>query len=171
MDISSRMLTDDYRFWSAGMDTLSREIQIQLRLFNLEGRLLSSMEPSDFYLLQKRSKVSKTWHIQVLDRTNPTGLWFFGYAGESLYSKLEKDQIYPTLFYATRNPNPQDVRMYLQPVNDRRKLFRSFMLEPRENQVYAVDTFGRVSKMPLQEAARAIAHTSFSFASEPYGSH
>lgn len=168
MDISSRMLTDDYRFWSTAMDGLSREIQIQLRLFNLEGRLLSSMEPSDFYLLQKRSKVSKTWHIQVLDRSNPTGLWFFGYVGDNLYSKLERDQIYPALFYATRNPNPQDVRMYLQPINDRRKMFRSFMLEPRENQVYSVDTFGRVSKMSIQEAARNIAHTSYSFVSEPY---
>ena len=42
------------------------------------------------------------------------------------------------------------------------------MLEPRENQVYAVDTFGRVSKMSLNEAARTIAHTSYSFVSEPY---
>lgn len=168
MDISSRVLTDDYKFWSTAMDSLSREIQIQLKLFNLEGRLLSFMEPSDFYLLQKRSKVSKTWHLQVLDRSNPTGLWFFGYVGDSLYSKLERDQIYPALFYATRNPDPQDVRMYLQPINDRRKLFRSFMLEPRENQIYAEDTFGRVAKMSMQEAARAIAHTSYSFASAPY---
>lgn len=168
MDISSRMLTDTYKFWSTAMDSFSREVQIQLKLFNLEGRLLSSMEPSDFYLLQRRSKVSKTWHLQVLDRSSPTGLWFFGYVGDSLYSKLERDQIYPALFYATRNPNPQDVRMYLQPINDRRKLFRSFMLEPRENQIYAVDTFGRVSKMTMQEAARAIAHTSYSFTSEPY---
>jgi len=85
-----------------------------------------------------------------------------------LYAKLERDQIYPALFYATKNPIPQDVRMYVQPINDRRKLFRSFMLEPRENQVYAVDTFGRVSRMSILEAARTIAHTSYSFVSEPY---
>lgn len=168
MDISKRMLTDDYKFWSVAMDGLSREIQVQLRLFNLEGKILSAMEPSDFYLLQRRSKVSKTWHIQILDKASPAGLWFFGYVGDGLYSKLEKDQIYPTLFYATKNPNPQDVRMFLQPVNDRRKLYRSFMLEPRENLVYAVDTFGRVSKMSIPEAARSIAHTSYSFVSEPY---
>jgi len=167
MDISARMLTDDYTYWSAGMDGFSREIQIQLKLFNLEGQLLSSMEPSDFYLLQRRSKVSKTWHLQITDRANPAGLWFFGYVGDKLYSKLEKDQIYPSLIFATKNPNKSDVRMYIQPVNDRRESFRSFMLEPRENRVYAVDAFGRVSKLMIVEAARAIAQTSYIFASEP----
>lgn len=168
MDISARMLTDDYKFWSTAMDSLSREIQIQLKLFNLEGSLLSAMEPSDFYLLQRRSKVSKTWHIQVLDRTIPTGLWFFGYVSDGLYAKLEKDQIYPALFYATRNPNLNDARMFVQPLDDRRKAFRSFMLEPRENQVYAIDTYGRASKMTISEAAKHIALTSYSFVSEPY---
>lgn len=166
MDISARMLTDDYTYWSAAMDGFSREVQVQLKLFNLEGILLSSMEPSDFYLLQRRSKVSKTWHIQVSDRSNPVGLWFFGYIGDKLYSKLEKDQIYPSIMFATRNPNQKDVRMFIQPSNDRRINFRSFMLEPRENRVYAVDTFGRVTRMTISEAARAIAQTSYSFATE-----
>jgi Fic family protein len=167
MDISARILSDDYTYWSAAMDALSKQVQVQLKLFNLEGTLLSSMEPSDFYLLQRRSKVSKTWHIQISDHGFPTGLWFFGYVGDSLYSKLEKDQIYPSLMFATKNPNPKEVRMYLQPSNDKRKNFRSFMLEPRENKVYAVDSFGRVTKMLISEAAQAIAHTSYSFASDP----
>jgi Fic family protein len=161
-DIDLR-LSGEYRVWKTAVDDWTQEALVQLRLTNLTAEKVGELQPSDFKQLQKGKAASNAWYLMVKNKDGKTvSLWYFGYPPGFVMTKVEKDEIYPTLFCLVPDDRPSPVRPFRAPRDSQeiaRGLVTSIMIEPTAGKafVWGDDKF----KIPLQKVDQKLAAISF----------
>lgn len=172
-DIDLR-LSGDYRVWKAAVDEWTEEAMVQLRLTNLTAEKVGELQPSDFKQLQKGKSASNAWYLIVKNRDGETiSLWYFGYPPGFVMTKVEKDEISPTLFCLVPDDRPNPIRPFRSPRDSRelsRGLVTSIMIEPisRKAYIWGDDKFlVPLRKVDDRSAAIAFAKTCMEYALKP----
>jgi hypothetical protein len=100
-------------------------------------------------------------------------LWYFGYPPGFVMTKVEKDEIYPTLFCLVPDDRPNPVRPFRSPRDSRdpaRGLVTSIMVEPtsRKAYIWGDDKFMvPLKKVEDKTSAIAFAQTCMEYALNP----
>ena len=172
-DIDLR-LSGEYRVWKAAVDEWTQEAMVQLRLTNLTAEKVGELQPSDFKQIQKGKSASNAWYLMVKNRDGETvSLWYFGYPPGFVMTKVEKDEIFPTLFCLVPDNRPNPVRPFRSPRDSRdaaRGLVTSIMIEPTARKVYVWgdDKFlVPLKKVDDRTAANLFAKTCMEYALRP----
>ena len=172
-DIDLR-LSGEYRVWKAAVDEWTQEAMVQLRLTNLTAEKVGELQPSDFKQIQKGKSASNAWYLMVKNREGETvSLWYFGYPPGFVMTKVEKDEISPTLFCLVPDDRPNPVRPFRSPRDSRqaaRGLVTSIMIEPTSSKAYVWgdDKFlVPLKKVDVRTASIAFAKTCMEYALNP----
>ena len=161
-DIDLR-LSGSYRVWKAAVDEWTQEAIVQLRLTNLTAEKVGELQPSDFKQIQKGKAASNAWYLMVKNKDGETvSLWYFGYPPGFVMTKVEKDEISPTLFCLVPDNRPNPIRPFKSPRDSKepgRGLVTSIMIEPtaRRAYIWGDDKF----LVPLKKVEDKIAAVSF----------
>jgi fido (protein-threonine AMPylation protein) len=102
-----------YKRWSETMDAFIGEVEARLLLSQIGLRRVGSLSPSDFDLLQKRNRSGNAWFAHASRSGGRDLLLWFGYSSNQLARDLERDQTFPSIFLAERDPDPKPRRRYL----------------------------------------------------------
>lgn len=172
-DIDLR-LSGEYRVWKVAVDEWTQEAMIQLRLTNLTAEKVGELQPSDFKQIKKGKSASNAWYLMVKNRDGETvSLWYFGYPPGFVMTKVERDEISPTLFCLVPDDRPNPVRPFKAPRDSKessRGLVTSIMIEPtsRKAYVWGDDKFlVPLNKVEDKTAAIAFAKTCIEYALSP----
>jgi len=168
-DIDLR-LSGEYRLWKASVDEWTEKVLVEIRLTNLVAERVGDLQPSDFKQLQKGKSASNAWYLMVKDKSGKTVcLWYFGYPPGFVATKVEKDELYPTLFCLVPDNTPSPVRPFRSPRDSGRRVVSSVMIEPTSHKAYIWGDGGMVplKKVDLEYSANAFAKTCMEFALEP----
>ena len=172
-DIDLR-LSGEYRVWKAAVDEWTQEAMVQLRLTNLTAERVGELQPSDFKQIQKGKAASNAWYLMVKNKEGESvSLWYFGYPPGFVMTKVERDEISPTLFCLVPDDRPNPVRPFRSPRDSKesgRGLVTAIMIEPTENKAYVWgdDKFlVPLKKVPDKTAALAFAKTCMEYALSP----
>jgi len=172
-DIDLR-LSGEYRIWKAAVDEWTQEAMVQLRLTNLTAEKVGELQPSDFKQIQKGKAASNAWYLMVKNKEGHTvSLWYFGYPPGFVMTKVEKDEISPTLFCLVPDDRPNPVRPFRAPRDSKepgRGLVTSIMIEPIASKAYVWgdDKFMvPLRKVSDKAAALAFAKTCMDYALNP----
>jgi Fic family protein len=172
-DIDLR-LSGEYRVWKAAVDEWTQEAMVQLRLTNLTAEKVGELQPSDFKQIQKGKSASNAWYLMVRNKDGETvSLWYFGYPPGFVMTKVEKDEISPTLFCLVPDNRPNPVRPFKSPRDSREKprgLVTAIMIEPTSGKAYVWgdDKFlVPLKKVDDRTAAIAFAKTCMEYALKP----
>ena len=138
-DIDLR-LSGEYRVWKSAVDEWTQEAMVQLRLTNLTAEKVGELQPSDFKQIQKGKSASNAWYLMVKNKEGETvSLWYFGYPPGFVMTKVEKDEISPTLFCLVPDDRPNPVRPFRSPRDSKelsRGLVTSIMIESTSKRAY-----------------------------------
>ena len=138
-DIDLR-LSGEYRVWKAAVDEWTQEAMVQLRLTNLTAEKVGELQPSDFKQIQKGKAASNAWYLMVRNKDDEVvSLWYFGYPPGFVMTKVEKDEVSPTLFCLVPDNRPNPVRPFKSPRDSKelsRGLVTSIMIEPTQRSAY-----------------------------------
>ena len=172
-DIDLR-LSGEYRVWKAAVDDWTQEALVQLRLTNLSAEKVGELQPSDFKQLQKGKSASNAWYLMVKNKDgHAVCLWFFGYPPGFVMTKVEKDEIFPSLFCLVPDDRPNPIRPFRSPRDSKdqsRGLVTSIMIEPTIGKAYVWgdDRFAvPLRKVEYKAAAVSFAHTCMDYALKP----
>jgi len=97
-------------------------------------------------------------------------LWYFGYPPGFAMTKIEKDEIYPTLFCLLPDTSQNPVRPFRAPRDTGRGLVTAVMIEPTggKSYVWGDDRFKvPLQKIDLKTSAQAFARTCLDYAINP----
>ncbi len=142
-----------YNRWSGTLDRFMQEVAARLLLTNASIEVIGRLSPSDFELLRERNRTGNAWlaRVRVAGARRDLLVWL-GHLSGALQTRLEKDQIFPSLFLSERDPNPKAMRPYLPTVRGQLPLHDELTLLPDEGR--AVLRRGPVvSRLRLPDAA------------------
>ena len=169
-DIDLR-LSGEYRVWKSAIDQWTQDALVQIRLTNLNAERVGELQPSDFKQIRKGKSASNAWYLMVKNREGKTvSLWYFGYPPGFVMTKVEKEEIYTTLFCLVPDDSPSPVRPFRAPRDPQRGLVTAIMVEPTSGKTY---TWGDerhlvpLSKNEFKTSAAAFARTCMEFALDP----
>ena len=172
-DIDLR-LSGEYRVWKTAVDEWTQEAMVQLRLTNLTAEKVGELQPSDFKQIQKGKSASNAWYLMVKNKEGDTvSLWHFGYPPGFVSTKVEKDELSPTLFCLVPDNRPNPVRPFKSPRDSKevgRGLVTSIMIEPTAKKAYVWgdDKFlVPLKKIEEKRAAIEFAKTCMDYALNP----
>lgn len=135
-DIDLR-LSGEYRTWKSAVDKWTEEVFVQIRLTNLTAEKVGELQPSDFRQIQRGKSASNAWYLMIKNKEGKTtSLWYFGYPPGFVMTKIEKDDLYPTLFCLVPDESPRAVRPFRAPRDTRRGLVTAIMIEPVGSKSY-----------------------------------
>jgi Fic family protein len=172
-DIDLR-LSGEYRIWKAAVDEWTEEALVQIRLTNLTAEKVGELQPSDFKQIKKGKAASNAWYLMVKNKDGHiVSLWYFGYPPGFVMTKVEKDEISPTLFCLVPDNRPNPIRPFKSPRDSKevsRGLVTSIMIEPtaRKAYIWGDDKFlVPLKKVADKTAAIAFAKTCMEYALNP----
>lgn len=169
-DIDLR-LSGEYRTWKLAVDEWTQEAFTQIELTNLVVEKVGELQPSDFKQLQKGKSASNAWYLMVKNKNRETvSLWYFGYPPGFAMTKIEKDEIYPTLFCLLPDTSENPVRPFRAPRDTGRGLVTAVMIEPTggKSYIWGDDRFKvPLQKIDLKTSAQAFARTCLDYAINP----
>jgi Fic family protein len=169
-DIDLR-LSGEYRQWKSAIDEWTNEALTQIELTNLTAEKVGDLQPSDFKQIQKGRSASNAWYLIIKNKNKETvSLWYFGYPPGFVMTKIEKDEIYPTLLCLVPNNSKNPVRPFQRPGDTGRGLVTAIMIQPVGNKAYVWgdDRFKvPLQKMDLKRSAILFAQTCLDYALNP----
>ncbi len=142
-----------YNRWSGTLDRFLHEVAARLLLSGASVDVVGNLSPSDFELLRERNRAGNAWlaKVRVAGGQRDLLIWL-GHVSGALHTRLERDQVFPSLFLSERDPSPRAIRPYLPRVRGQNPLHDELTLLPDEGR--AVLRRGQVvTGVRLPEAA------------------
>ena len=168
-DINLR-LSDEFKVWEVNLSRFQTELEASLVLHNLSLSRAGGLSPSEYKALQKGKRTYKTWWAELQNsRGEDIALLFFGFLPEWTRNKLEKDEMYPCLFFAPRNKDMNALKKYEKPLKEwKRHGHTHVVLQPLEQKAYIWgENSASLQKVTYAEAARQIALTASDYSLNP----
>lgn len=168
-DINLR-LSDDFKIWEVNLGRYQNELEASLLLHRLSLTKAGGLSPSEFKALQEGKRTYKTWWAEIQNaRGEDIALLFFGFAPDWIRNKLEKDEMYPCIFFAPRNRDKNSLKKYERPLKEWRRLGHThIVLQPLEQKAYIWgENSATLQKVTFHEAAKQIALTASDYSINP----
>lgn len=103
--------------WQSTLERFLEEVSARLALAGVSLDVVAVLAASDFELLQQRNRLGNAWLAKAVSRGARRDLLVWvGHVSGSLYQRLERDQVFPSLFLSERDPNPRAAKPYLPSV-------------------------------------------------------
>lgn len=142
-----------YLRWQKTLDRFLEEVAARLELSQMSLGRVGTLAPSDFELLRSRDRSGNAWLAKVTSiATRCDILVWVGHVSGGLHTRLEKDQVFPSLFLSERDFNRKAIRPYLPGVRGHEPLHDELTLLPDEGRAL-LRRGTAVTSVRLKEAA------------------
>jgi fido (protein-threonine AMPylation protein) len=91
-----------FDWWSREFIEVIADVEAELALAGIDARTVGTVDSIAFDQLRRRDPSGNTWLKRFSDRSGQELLLWVGYASLSARSNLEKDEVYPSIFFSVR---------------------------------------------------------------------
>ncbi len=168
-DINLR-LSGEFKNWDINLNNFQIELEAALLFHRLSLTRVGGLSPSEFKALQKGRRTYKTWWAEIKNSGGEDiALLYFGFMPDWTRNKLERDEIYPCLYFSARNGDKHSLKKYLRPEKDwMRRGHTHVVPQPLEQRAYIWgENSATLQKVTYAEAAKQIALTCSEYSLNP----